>query len=88
MNKYFAEFLATLFFVYIILVTGNPFAIGSSLAIAVFISSKISGGHVNPAVSIVMTLAGKLPTSQLLPYILSQIAGGITALIAFRYIKL
>lgn len=88
MNKYLAEFIATTFFVYIILLTGNPFAIGSSLAIAVFTTAKISGGHVNPAVTFVMWIAGKLPTVDLAPYILAQLAGGLTALAGFRYIKL
>ena len=88
MNKYLAEFLAATFFIYVILLTGNAFAVGAALAIAVFVTAKISGGHVNPAVSIVMTLAGKLPVSDLLPYVVAQVAGGVTALLAFRFIKL
>ena len=88
MNKYLAEFIATTFFVYIILLTGNPFAIGSSLAISVFTTAKISGGHVNPAVTFIMWIAGKLPTVDLAPYILAQLSGALAALVGFRYIKL
>ena len=88
MNKYLAEFLAAAFFIYVILLTGNAFAIGAALAIAIFVSAGISGGHVNPAVSVVMTLAGKLPVSDLLPYVVAQVAGGVLALAAFRFIKL
>jgi len=88
MNKYLAEFLAAAFFIYVILLTGNAFAIGAALAIAIFVSAGISGGHVNPAVSVIMTLAGKLPVSDLLPYVVAQVAGGVLALAAFRFIKL
>jgi aquaporin Z len=88
LNKYLAEFLGTLFFVYIILATGNAIAIGAALAIAVMIAGTISGGHINPAVSIAMVAAGKMSSSDLLPYILAQIAGGMVALELFKRVKL
>lgn len=88
LNKYLAEFLGTLFFVYIVLATGNAIAIGAALAIAVMITGNISGGHINPAVSVAMVAAGKLSSSDLLPYILAQIAGGMVALELFKRVKL
>jgi len=80
MQKYLAEFLGTLFFVYVILATGNPLAIGAALALVLILSGQISGGHMNPAVSIVMASRGKISTSDLMPYIIAQILGGLTAL--------
>jgi glycerol uptake facilitator-like aquaporin len=80
LNKYLVEFLGTLFFLYVIIVSGNPLAIGAALAIAIMIGGKISGGMYNPAVSIMMTAAGKLPQNELLPYIVAQVLGGLTAL--------
>ena len=59
MNKYLVEFLGTLFFLYVILATGNWLAIGAALAIAVLIGGPISGGMFNPAVSVMMVSAGK-----------------------------
>ena len=56
MNNYLAEFLGTGFFVYVILATGNPLAIGAALALIILITSNISGGHINPAVSVVCLL--------------------------------
>lgn len=88
LNKYLAEFLGTLFFVYIILATGNAIAIGAALAIAVMVAGTISGGHINPAVSVAMVAAGKMSSSDLLPYILAQIAGGMVALELFKRVKL
>jgi glycerol uptake facilitator-like aquaporin len=59
--NYFAEFLGTTFFVYVVLATGNPLAIGAAFALAMLLTAKFSGGHINPAVSIVMASLGKLP---------------------------
>lgn len=80
MNKYLAEFLGTMLFLFAILVSGNPYAIGIALTIAILIFGPISGGHFNPAVSVMMSYDGALDSSDLLPYIASQIAGGIVAL--------
>ena len=52
MNKYLVEFLGTLFFLYVILATGNALAIGAALAIAILVGGAISGGNFNPAVSV------------------------------------
>jgi len=88
MQKYLAEFLGTLFFVYVILATGNPLAIGAALAIVTLLASRISGGHMNPAVSIVMAAKGNIATTDLIPYIISQILGGLVALEIYKKWKL
>jgi glycerol uptake facilitator-like aquaporin len=84
MYKYLAEFLGTLFFVYIILATSNPIAIGAALAFVMLITSNISGGMINPAVTIVMASTGKLPTAEVVPYILAEVLGGLTALEIYK----
>lgn len=88
MNKYLVEFLGTIFFLYVIIATGDALAIGAALAVVILLGGSISGGHFNPAVSIMMTAAGKLPKSELLPYIIAQVLGGIVALELFRRVKL
>ena len=50
-----------------ILATGHPLAIGATLALIIIITGGISGGHVNPAVSLVMASVGKLDTAELIP---------------------
>jgi len=87
MYKYLVEFLGTIFFVYIILATGNPLAIGAALALVILLASPISGGHINPAVSIAMASAGKLSTNDVLPYCAAQILGGLTAVQIYKRIK-
>jgi glycerol uptake facilitator-like aquaporin len=84
MYNYLVEFIGTLFFVYVILATGNPLAIGVALALIMIVASRTSGGHVNPAVSIVMASAGKLNINELLPYIIAQVLGGLTALQVYK----
>lgn len=88
MNNILVEFIGTLFFLYVIIATGNALAIGAALAVAIMIGGPISGGHFNPAVSIMMTVAGKLSTKDALSYIIAQIAGGLAALELSKRVKL
>ena len=87
MNKYLVEFLGTLFFLYVILATGNALAIGAALTFVILVGGAISGGNFNPAVSIMMAAAGKLPANDVIPYILAQVAGGLVALELFKRVK-
>jgi aquaporin Z len=88
MYNYLVEFLGTLFFIYVILATGNPLAIGAALALTILLTGSISGGHINPAVTIAMAAAGKLPSVEVIPYCLSQIFGGLVALEIYKRYKL
>ncbi len=86
MYKYLAEFLGTLFFMYIIIATGNPLAIGAALALAILMTGNISGGYINPAVTISMAAAGKLDVNEIIPYVLAQVFGALVAVqIYIRY---
>jgi len=86
MNRYFVEFLGTLLLVFVIFATGNYLAIGATLAIAVMLGGAISGGAFNPAVAIALMQAGKIPRSDLIPYIVAQIAGGLAGFELFKMI--
>jgi glycerol uptake facilitator-like aquaporin len=87
LNKYLVEFLGAVFFLYVIVATGNAIAIGAALAIAIMVGGPISGGHFNPAVSVMMAAAGKLPKAEVLPYILAQVAGGLVALELYKRVR-
>lgn len=84
MYQYLVEFLGTMLFVYVILATGNPLAIGATFALVVLLTKGISGGHINPATTITMAAAGQLPTTQIIPYILAQVFGGLVALEIYK----
>tara|TARA_Y100000991_G_C21643000_1_gene209023 strand:- start:139 stop:405 length:267 start_codon:yes stop_codon:yes gene_type:complete len=87
MQKYLVEFLGAVVFVYVILATGNPVAIGAALALIILLAANISGGHINPAVSIAMASAGKLPTTEIVPYVVSQVFGALVALEIYKRFK-
>lgn len=87
MYNYLVEFVGTLFFIYVILATGNPLAIGAALALTILLTASISGGYINPAVTIAMAAAGKLPSVEVIPYCLSQIFGGLVALELYKRYK-
>jgi glycerol uptake facilitator-like aquaporin len=88
MQQYLAEFSGTLFFVYVILATGNPLAIGAALALVILLAAPISGGHMNPAVSITMASLGKIDRAELIPYVLAQVFGALVALEIYKKYKL
>ena len=87
MYNYLAEFTGTLFFVYIVLATGNPLAIGAAFALAILLTANLSGGHINPAITIVMASLGKIGTNDIVPYILAQVFGALVALEIFKRYK-
>jgi len=79
MYNYIVEFLGTVFFVYVILATANPLAIGAALALIMLLARNTSGGHVNPAVSLAMAASGALSPTELFPYIIAQSMGALVA---------
>ena len=82
-QKVAVEFVGTLVFLWVILSTGHFAAIGAVLALLVYLGGPISGGHFNPAVTIMMA-AKTQKVDTLFPYILAQVAGGLLALQLFR----
>ena len=96
MNKYICEFIGTFF---LVLTIGNtvlggaaspvipPLAIGATLMVMIFATGHISGGHLNPAVTLAVWLRGKLPASELPGYWLGQILGAVAAAGTVLYLK-
>jgi glycerol uptake facilitator-like aquaporin len=58
-----------------------PVAFAHGLTILVFVAAfgEISGGHLNPAVTIGLATAGAFPTCRVGPYVVAQLAGGVAA---------
>jgi len=79
MNIYIAEFLGTFLLVFIILSTGNYLAIGAALSLGILLAGPISGAAFNPVVVIILSVAGKLNPKEIIPYIISEILGGLVA---------
>ena len=93
MMKYVAEFVGTFFFLSVILAaTGKnalapaltPVMISVGLLAAIILVGPISSAHLNPAVSVLMTLTKSLPVADLIPYLGSQLAGAVAAFYVFN----
>ena len=87
MRAYIFEFIATLIFVYVIIATGNCFAIGATLSLLCMVGAKISGCAVNPAVTLALLTSGKLAANHVLPYLRVQVAGALTAVQLHKLLK-
>jgi len=58
---------------------GVAFAFGLTLLTMAFTIGPISGCHINPAVSVGLVVGKRFPASELLHYVIAQVAGGIVA---------
>ena len=56
---------------------GVAFAFGLSLLTMAYTIGHISGCHINPAVSVGLAAGGRFPASEVLPYAVAQVVGGI-----------
>ena len=94
MNKHGAEFLGTFWLVLggcgsAVLAAAFPdvgigllgvsLAFGLTVLTMAYAIGHISGCHLNPAVSIGLWAGGRFPAKDLVPYIISQVLGGIVA---------
>ena len=87
-SSYLAEYLGAFFFILTIFASGgNPLIIGSALALVVFLIAGVSGGHVNPAVSLSMFMNGSLKPMELFSYVFAQMLGVFSAYYAYESIK-
>jgi aquaporin Z len=63
---------------------GVALAHGIALSIAVSLAMNISGGHINPAVTLAMLVGGKIQAGALPVYWIAQVAGSLVAALALR----
>jgi aquaporin NIP len=98
MKKLLAEFLGTYALVFagtgaiiinqeahgVITHVGIAITFGLVVMSMIYAFGDISGAHLNPAVSIAFTLAGRFEAKQLAPYILTQLAGALAASMTLR----
>ena len=58
---------------------GVSLAFGLTVLTGAYALGPISGAHFNPAVSVGLWAGGRFPASDLLPYIVAQVVGGVVA---------
>ena len=73
MKKYLAEAVGTCFFVLVVGLSGDPLVIGVALAIIIYATSAISGGHINPAVTLGLLVNKKIKLYDAIHYWVAQL---------------
>ena len=58
---------------------GVALAFGLTVLVMACAVGHISGGHFNPAVTIGLTVGGRFPAAQVVPYIIAQLVGAVAA---------
>jgi aquaporin Z len=93
MNRYLSEFIGTFALVFCgtgaivineetggtITHVGIAVTFGLIVMAMIYTFGEISGAHLNPAVTIAFALASKFPIKNVIPYLLSQLAGAFFA---------
>lgn len=79
MIKPLVEFIGSFIFFSVILQFGEAIPIAIALAAVIFFGGSISGGHFNPAVSLMMFLKGSSPTEEFIQYVIVQCLAAFVA---------
>ena len=75
--RFFAEFSASMIFHFIGSLSPTPYTNGIALIVLVYYSAKISGAHLNPALSLTFTLLGYTNPLEMIVYWIAQFSGCI-----------
>lgn len=81
------EAVGAFFLVLVFGFTGDALAIGLTLMALVYIGSRVSGAHYNPAVSLAFFMRRQLSATDLVAYIISQLAGAFLAATAIFFLS-
>jgi glycerol uptake facilitator-like aquaporin len=76
--KFIMEFLGSMIFHFIGSVSPTPLSNSIILMVLIYFTAKISGGHLNPAVSWTFMLLGHINPFEMIIYWIAQISGCIT----------
>ena len=94
MNKYFTEFIGTMFLVLVVGVAAiggqagvmAPIAIGTILMVMIYAGGHISGRHYNPAVTFAVLIRKRISINDAVVYWIAQIGGALAAWAIAKFI--
>lgn len=100
MHRYLSELLGTFAVVFcgtgaivinqqssgVITHAGIAITFGLIVMAMIYALGTVSGAHMNPAVTIAFALAKRFPAVQVIPYVLSQVAGALLASVTLKYL--
>jgi aquaporin Z len=79
LTKFAAEIIGTLVFLTIILKATDKYAVVAGLLAAILFMGNVTGGHFNPAVSLMGLIQGNLTIVDFLVFIVAQFLGAVGA---------
>ncbi len=65
---------------------GIALSFGLVVMVMIYAVGEISGAHFNPAVSLAFWIAGRLPFTDVLPYVAAQCAGAVLGSVAVKFV--
>ena len=92
MLAFLTEFIGSFVFIASVLISNayypvefRPIIIALTLLAMIYFGNYISGGHYNPVISTMMFIKGELNIGNYIGFIVSQIFGGLIALLWFQH---
>jgi len=94
LDKFVAEIIGTFIFLSVIMISVNNadkslawLKIGLALSVCILLIGSVSGGHMNPAVSLMFYLNNSINNNELGSYMLAQFIGAALAYHYYLHIK-
>lgn len=78
-KTYIAEAVGSFIFFSVILTRGEPVMIAVGMLVGILIATIASQGHLNPAITLIAYMEGKVTGDESIGYIGAQIVGAIAA---------
>jgi glycerol uptake facilitator-like aquaporin len=87
LTEYLAEAVGSFVFFSIILTKSDAVMIAVALLVGILLASVASQGHLNPAVTAMMYMNGKVGGETALSYVAAQLVGAVLAVQYARMVK-
>ncbi len=84
-GTYIAEAVGSFIFFAVILTKGDPVMIAVGLLVGILVATIASQGHLNPCVTAMVYMEGKMSGDESIGYIVSQLIGAILAVQWYNY---
>ena len=78
-GTYVAEAVGSFIFFTVILTKGEPVMVAVGLLVGILVATIASHGHLNPAVTVMAYMQGKVTGDESIGYICAQVVGAISA---------
>lgn len=77
MKHFIAELVGTFFLTFAAVLIGDPLAVGMMFMAMIYITTPLSGGYLNPAISLALWLRGRFTALHFLCLALAQVLGAL-----------